>query len=98
MTRRHLVLQRSWEFQVNAIKTRSSTVVDVDRECVAEFERRLFERSAASGVAGFYQWGKDAGDLQRNWSPYDIGPTEWSVGDYAVEDEDVWQVCEIAIP
>ncbi|KAL7284985.1 hypothetical protein ACG7TL_000074 [Trametes sanguinea] len=89
--RRRLVLQHSWEYQVNAIEMRPMAVVDVDRECIQEFERRLFERSKASGEAGFYQWGKDVGSLQGNWSPYDLGPSTWAVGDFIVEDEDIWK-------
>ncbi|KAI9063332.1 hypothetical protein FKP32DRAFT_1543201, partial [Trametes sanguinea] len=58
---------------------------DVDRECLRFFEQRLFERSKAAGVAGYFQWGLDAGDLQDDWVPYD-GYYGWAVGDFDAAD------------
>lgn len=86
------VLEQAWSYQMNAIDRRGTRMLDVDRECLLHFERRLFERSKRSGVAGFHQWGKDVGDLQQNWSPYGSGPSEWAVGDFDVDDEDILKV------
>lgn len=49
--RRRYILKRTWKYQTTAIDARRHHGVDVDRECLSEFERRLFERSKASGVA-----------------------------------------------
>lgn len=95
LLRRQFVLKQAWTYQINAVDEVRRKTVDVDRECLLVFERRLLERSKASGVAGFYQWGKDSGDLQQNWCPYTSAPSEWFVGDFDVEDEDLFKVCEI---
>ena len=49
------------------------------------FERRLFERSEQSGLAGHDQWGLDVGPLQDGFNPYSQVPSEWSTVDI-VED------------
>jgi hypothetical protein len=52
--------------------------VDVDRECLERLEEQMFERSAMAGVAGYFQWGLDAGDHQDCWDPYAVLPAHWN--------------------
>lgn len=94
LMRKQFVLQQAWNYQASVLDEVRQKVVDVDYECLLFFERRLLERSKASGVAGFNQWGKDVGDLQQNWSPYASAPSEWFVGDFDVEDENLLKVRE----
>ncbi|RPD52542.1 hypothetical protein L227DRAFT_468077, partial [Lentinus tigrinus ALCF2SS1-6] len=46
----------------------------------------MFERSAAAGIAGWYQWGLDAGDHQDGWDPYNEIPDSWNLGDFYPDD------------
>lgn len=94
LMRRQFVLKQAWNYQASVVDEVRQKVVDVDYECLLFFERSLLERSKASGVAGFNQWGKDVGDLQQNRSPYASAPSEWFVGDFYVEDEDLLKVHE----
>uniref|UniRef100_D8PWE0 PHD-type domain-containing protein n=1 Tax=Schizophyllum commune (strain H4-8 / FGSC 9210) TaxID=578458 RepID=D8PWE0_SCHCM len=68
---------------------RAQSAVDVDLECLRIFERKLFEKSEASGPAGNWQWGLDAGPHQHGWNP-DMDYTQckgtWTKGD-TEEDE-----------
>ncbi|KAF5313015.1 hypothetical protein D9619_002316 [Psilocybe cf. subviscida] len=52
--------------------------VDVDREAVSALEELMFERSLAAGVAGYCQWGLDAGDHEEDWHPYGGLPSHWN--------------------
>ncbi|KAF8193466.1 hypothetical protein BJ912DRAFT_924635 [Pholiota molesta] len=51
--------------------------VDIDKECLEQLEKLMFERSARAGAAGHYQWGLDAGSHQDGWDPYAGLPPEW---------------------
>jgi hypothetical protein len=44
--------------------------VDVEQECLERLEEQMFERSLRAGIAGYYQWGLDAGDYQDYWYLY----------------------------
>ncbi|TRM67848.1 hypothetical protein BD626DRAFT_564741 [Schizophyllum amplum] len=44
--------------------------IDVDRECLKIFERKILENSEEAGRAGNWQWGLDAGQHEHNWLPY----------------------------
>ncbi|KAG6904433.1 hypothetical protein DXG01_009991, partial [Tephrocybe rancida] len=50
--------------------------VDVDRESLEHLEELMFERSREAGIAGYYQWGLDAGDHQEQWDPWGGLPTD----------------------
>ncbi len=83
-------LQKAWNAQITTAEKTSDGLfkIDVDRECIGLFERRLFERSAAAGIAGSYQWGLDTGCHQQKWDPYDGLPSEYGVGDREEEEDD----------
>lgn len=84
------ILDTAWRYQESTPQhdQDSPVTVDVDKECLAYFERRLFERSSESGIAGFYQWGLDAGCHQERWDPWAGLPTDWYVGDLEVDEEE----------
>jgi hypothetical protein len=54
---------------------------EIPRECLANLEEEMFERSKAVGIAGEYQWGLDTGDHQDSWNSYDSLPSEWVYAD-----------------
>ena len=92
----HHLLQRSWEVQVNTnFEDLPLQLADVDGECIRALERRMFEQSEAAGLAGFYQWGLDAGDHQNAWDPYANIPHDWNAGDLYPEDMDELLVVRI---
>ena len=66
--------------------------VDVDLECLGDFERRIFECSEQAGEAGFEQWGLDAGDHQGAWIPYQGVPGGWEDG---WRPEDAQEILEV---
>ncbi|KAI4517633.1 hypothetical protein K525DRAFT_210448 [Schizophyllum commune Loenen D] len=76
---RQIGLLEAWEVQKKEAWSASPAgrAVDVDAECIALFERKMFERSEPAGLAGNWQWGLDAGPHQHDWHPdYDYdGPT-----------------------
>ena len=41
-------------------------------------EELMFERSLAAGIAGYCQWGLDAGDHEDDWHPYGGRPSYWN--------------------
>lgn len=95
------LLQRAWQLQVSKTNSRSYGIVDVDRECIAAFEERLFECSERAGLASFYQWGLDVGDHQSRWNPFNEVPYDWDYHDYEWEYEDECEVntqliCQVA--
>ncbi|KAF8351863.1 hypothetical protein F5887DRAFT_861192, partial [Amanita rubescens] len=71
-------ISRAWNLQKMNITSMESesiskhqvTVVDVDAECLEALEERMFERSKTAGLAGYYQWGLDAGYHQGHWDPW----------------------------
>lgn len=67
------VLAHAFEIQVAS----EITAVDVDKRCIAIFEKRLLERSAKAGAASNRQWGKDIGPHQGGWDPYRGIPSFW---------------------
>ncbi len=87
------ILDKAWSRQkdVRRNSDEQTYFVDVDRECLQDFERRLFERSKDAGPAGFFQWGLDVGDHQNKWDPYQGLPEFWNLGDMD-PDEDTLQV------
>ncbi|KAI0683221.1 hypothetical protein BC835DRAFT_1296586, partial [Cytidiella melzeri] len=86
-------LKRAWEYQRNDEEDRFQ--VDVDHECLTLFEERLFERSREAGIAGWYQWGLDAGEHQESWDPYAGLPSHWNHGDFYPDNED--EVLKVSI-
>ncbi len=87
-------LEQAWLYQGNGSSRNlvSALTVDIDKECLQDFEERLFERSKEAGVAGFYQWGLDRGDHQQKWDPYSGLPAHWNHGDLDVDEKDL-EVC-----
>ncbi|KAH9931831.1 uncharacterized protein B0H18DRAFT_871769 [Fomitopsis serialis] len=57
------------------------------------FERRLFESSTEAGLAGYEQWGLDAGDHQGKWYPYREVPSDWGEDGLSVSDSEL-EVCD----
>ncbi|KAJ3009429.1 hypothetical protein NUW54_g2783 [Trametes sanguinea] len=55
--------------------------------CAISSRDSFRKRSKAAGMAGYFQWGLDAGDLQDNWLPYNGDPS-WAIGDFEPSDED----------
>jgi hypothetical protein len=94
-SQRTLLLQAAWRHQYTEAN-RESRIVDVDRECLAAFERRLFECSAVAGPAGNWQWGLDVGHLEQGWCPYNLTPDDWNDGTYEGNEEEL-QVCVIVL-
>lgn len=84
-------LDQAWEIQRGQV-TSGSLYIDIDNECLAFLERRMFLRAGEAGPeAGHYQWGRDAGYHQDNWDPYGTLPEDgrsWSSEDYTLHDED----------
>ena len=70
-------LDEAWAVQFGSTKSRYSEV-DVERECLERLEEQMFERSMRAGIAGYYQWGLDAGDHQECWYPYAGLPEHWN--------------------
>ncbi|EPQ59388.1 hypothetical protein GLOTRDRAFT_70775 [Gloeophyllum trabeum ATCC 11539] len=76
------ILEKAYEHQKGSVGDEYlSADTDVDQECLLSFEERLFENSAAAGVAGNHQWGLDAGPHQDNWNPYQYIPSWWNYED-----------------
>lgn len=73
------LLTAAWEYQcsTDSIMRAPRNSIDVNRECIASLEERMFTRSAAAGLAGYYQWGLDAGDHQEEWWPWSGLPSHW---------------------
>ena len=86
------LLHRAWQIQVSETDAASRALADVDCECISAFEERLFECSAHAGLAGFYQWGLDAGDHQARWNPYNEVPSGWDLHNY---DWDYDEECKV---
>lgn len=61
-------LREAWEYQTH---TSGSLFCDVDLESLSLLEEAMFESSARTDIAGYYQWGLDAGDHQNGWDPYE---------------------------
>ncbi len=87
------ILGKAWWRQRHIMRDSDEQTycVDVDRECLQDFKRRLFERSKDAGPAGFFQWGLDAGNHQHKWDPYQGLPEFWNLGDMD-PDEDTLQI------
>ncbi|KAJ7756899.1 hypothetical protein B0H14DRAFT_2238437, partial [Mycena olivaceomarginata] len=75
MDRQSAILVIAWSYQVSRHRF---MYTDVDKECLSTFEERLFEYSKRTGVAGYHQWGLDAGPHQDGWNPYHNLPYEWN--------------------
>jgi hypothetical protein len=79
-TQQEFLLKCAWEHLDK--KTGANIVfADVDLECLAALEERMFEDSAKAGIAGNQQWGLDAGSHQCQWYPYEGLPAHWNYGD-----------------
>ncbi|KAF7341579.1 hypothetical protein MSAN_02054900 [Mycena sanguinolenta] len=74
----------AWEYQLSR---RPFTFVDVDKECLGDFEERLFEYLKQTGQAGHEQWGLDVGHHQDGWNPYNGLPEHWNHEDRPEESE-----------
>ncbi|KAH7907178.1 hypothetical protein BJ138DRAFT_1014934 [Hygrophoropsis aurantiaca] len=74
------LLKHAWD----DLDTKTGTqalFVDVDLECLAALEARMFEDSIHAGSAGNQQWGLDVGEHQHRWNPYEGLPEEWNAHD-----------------
>ncbi len=95
-------LQKVWKQAFTLqLKARQETVefVDVDKECISDFERRIFEFSERSGRAGNRQWGLDVGPCEDvDW--FSNVPTDWlpAFDDPEMNNEDDLQVCLVFSP
>lgn len=86
------LIEKAWEVQTSGTVSDLFQDVDVDKECLAQFEELLFERSARAGVAGNRQWGLDIGEHQSCWDPYEGLPEIWNHEGLRVEDEEELEV------
>ncbi len=83
----HELLKRAWSVQIGRDWDESELrPVDVDAESLRELEYQMFQRSAAAGPAGWFQWGLDAGDHQECWDPYNEIPDSWNIADFYPDD------------
>lgn len=82
------LLKQTWKHQVSAALDPRANV-DVDKECLAILEEKMFEVSSREGKASLWQWGLDAGDHQDAWDPYANLPSAWNFGDIDYEEDDV---------
>ena len=90
------LLARAWRVQLRAEDMGDRhEAVDVDLECLGDFERRIFECSADAGEAGFEQWGLDAGDHQGAWNPYHGLPGDWEDGWRPEDAEEILEVSSV---
>ena len=95
------LLKTAWNYQCSTDSIlRAPQCIDINRECVAALEERMFTRSAAAGIAGYYQWGLDAGDHQEQWWPWRELPSHWYHDDTPdFDDDDVMKVWKfLSIP
>lgn len=83
------VLDIAWRYQTSH---NASEILDIDLQCLASFEERLFEDSFAAGRAGNQQWGLDVGPHPNGWNPYANIPIHWNHGDRGDESESELQV------
>lgn len=84
----------AWEFLQGAHYVPAA---DINLECLAALEERMYENSARVGVAGNQQWGLDKGDHQGKWGPYIGLPAHWNHEDRDEHDSEVeLQVCDRA--
>ncbi|TFK79453.1 hypothetical protein K466DRAFT_505521 [Polyporus arcularius HHB13444] len=88
------LLYRAWNLQVSCQvdEEDAASFVDVDAESLRAFEQRLFEWSSESGIAGFEQWGLDAGEHQDRWNPYAGLPSDWSTGGHPDDADELLEV------
>ncbi|KAJ6461762.1 hypothetical protein C8R45DRAFT_789600, partial [Mycena sanguinolenta] len=89
MDRQVAVFKVAWHYQRSR---RRFAYADVDKECLGDFEERLFEYSEQTGQAGNQQWGLDVGPHQGGWNPYDNLPRHWDHEDRPEESESELQV------
>ncbi|KAH9474264.1 hypothetical protein JR316_0013427 [Psilocybe cubensis] len=75
------LIERAWIAQCTPKSRRIIKKVDVDLECLSLLEEEMFEHSICSGPAGNKPWGKDVGNHQDNWGPYQDLPSHWNGGD-----------------
>lgn len=81
------LLKHAWEVQFTAQPARLVDV-DVEKECLSRLEEEMFEVSARADIAGYHQWGLDAGHHQDNWEPYSSLQWLWNKEDHSFGDDD----------
>ncbi|KAF9032059.1 hypothetical protein BJ165DRAFT_1358081 [Panaeolus papilionaceus] len=80
------LINEAWEIQMSGMPLRSIDI-DVDRTCLHRLEEDMFEVSSRAEMAGYYQWGLDAGPHQDDWDPYLGLPDSWNLGDHQFDEE-----------
>lgn len=84
------VLDEAWEYQMSMTNYKHA---DVDLEALTFLEQGMFENAAIAGIAGYDQWGLDAGDHQDYWNPYEGLPSHWRNGGFEPDNaEELLQV------
>lgn len=83
------ILQTAWTIQMRFQSMDTEFIIDVDKECLALFEERLFEVSKHAGPAGDYQWGLDSGDHQDKWDPWGDIPSHWKDPNHDIDAEEL---------
>jgi hypothetical protein len=87
------ILREAWTLQ-STVSHKSLSRIDVDKECLALLEERMFQCTFWTQKGGYQQWGLDAGDHQEAWDPYNELPNHWIDGHYIPQDLDnELQVC-----
>jgi hypothetical protein len=84
-------VQKAWQKQMEMAASPWSEV-DVDLLCLEGLEEQMFERSALAGIAGYWQWGLDAGHHQDGWNLYAGIPDHWNHRNRESESEGQLQV------
>ncbi|KAJ3563967.1 hypothetical protein NP233_g8597 [Leucocoprinus birnbaumii] len=64
-------VQRKADLEKGILDKQAASMDEVDRKCVADLERLMFDCRERAGLAGARQWGLDAGYHQNNWNPYE---------------------------
>lgn len=80
------ILNKAWSIQLKPFADPMDLFppVDVDYDCLREFEHLLFEFSRETGAAGNAQWGLDVGPCERDVLTEENGfnfqelPSEWT--------------------
>jgi hypothetical protein len=69
---RRFILGKAWDDLVGRSSITSTELRpdDVDADAISLLEARMFSSSKTAGIAGYEQWGLDAGDHQDHWDPY----------------------------
>jgi len=87
----------AWEALTSKDPLHTTLPCDIGWETLHSLEKLLFDCTVHAGLAGYYQWGLDAGDHQNAWYPY-AGYEPIDPGDVAEFPEEWLQVSYSSLP